>query len=486
MAPDFGKLILNHIPDAVVVTDPDGVVACWTPGAVALFGYAEQEALGRSLAELVAAPAPVGPGLQPGLACQEALLRASDGTLVYVDCSCRAVAAAQGALAYQVWSLKDVTPLKVLRDARLVEARFGDLLESVPDAIVIANAGGRIVLANRQAEALFGYARGELRGLALESLMPQRLRLAHVGHRSGYASRPQPRPMGGGRDLFGLRKGGAEFPVEISLSPVASEEGMLVMSAIRDISARKEIERALHDKNVELVRAVAAKDRFLAGMSHELRTPLNAIIGFAGTMLMKLPGPLNGAQHKQMRTIQTSARQLLALINDLLELTHIESGHIELDLAPLQCRPMLEQLLLQFQPQARDKGLQLEAVSTPSDISVLTDRYAVQQILSNLINNAIKFTEQGNVVVRLSSTAIDDHACVTFSVSDTGIGIAPERHAQLFQAFAALDDGPQRQHQGSGLGLHLSQKLAALLRGRILFESQRGVGSTFTLALPLD
>jgi PAS domain S-box-containing protein len=373
-----------------------------------------------------------------------------------------------------------------LRDAELAAARFGGLLESVPDAIVMADAGGRIVLANGQAETMFGYARGELRGMPLEALMPARLRAAHVGHRRDYAARPLPRPMGGGRDLYGLRKDGAEFPVEISLSPVMAEQGQLIMSAIRDISERKRIELALHDKNVELARANAAKDRFLAGMSHELRTPLNAIIGFAGTMLMKLPGPLTAEQDKQLRTIQSSARHLLSLINDLLDLTKIESGNVELDFAPLQCRPLIDEMLQLFEPQARGKGLRLEAVSTPHEIAILTDRRALQQILMNLINNAIKFTEQGSVVVRLSTAAIDGRECVTFSVSDTGVGIAPECHAQLFQAFTQLDAGPTRQFEGTGLGLHLSQKLASLLHGRILFDSQYGVGSIFTLALPLD
>ncbi len=493
MAIDFGNLILSETPDAVIVTRPDGVVACWTRGAAAVFGYSEAEALGRELSALIV-PDQLLDGerevlrrtLETGHASYEAMRRAKDGTLVYIDSSSKAVRGAGGEVEFILWSKKDVTQLKVLRDAKLVEARFGGLLESMPDAIVMANASGCIVLANGHAETMFAYARGELRGRALETLLPERLRGAHVGHRSGYFARPQSRPMGGGRDLYGLRRNGEEFPVEISLSPIMTEEGMLIMSAVRDISERKQAERALHEKNVELARAVAAKDRFLAGMSHELRTPLNAVIGFAGTMLMKLPGPLNAEQDKQLRTIQSSARHLLALINDLLDLTKIESGKVELDFEPLQCRPLVDEMLRLFQPQARGKGLQLELVSTPHEIAVLSDRRAVQQILMNLINNAIKFTDRGNVVVGLSTAAVDGRECVTFSVSDTGVGIAPDCHEQLFQAFTQLDAGSTRQFEGTGLGLHLSQKLAGLLHGRILFDSEYGVGSVFTLALPLD
>ncbi|WP_295999911.1 PAS domain S-box protein [Rugamonas sp.] len=495
MAIDFATLILNETPDAVIVTTPDGVVVCWTRGAQSVFRYSEEEALGAVLAELIV-PAEFGDDeravvrqtLEHGQANYESMRRAKDGTLVYIDSSSKAIVGADGAVQYILWSKKDVTHLKVLRDAKLIEARYGGLLDSTPDAIIMANASGRIVLVNTQAEALFGYARDELRGAALESLMPERLRHGHVGHRSGYfAQRPPPsRAMGGGRELYGLRKNGAEFPVEISLSPITTEEGMLIMSAIRDISERKRIELAVQERNVELAAANAAKDRFLAAMSHELRTPLNAILGFTGTLLMQLPGPVNGEQDKQLRTVQSSARHLLSLINDLLDLTRIEAGKMELDWQPVQCSQLVDEVLLMLKPQARQKNLTLAFRSTPHDIAIMSERRALQQILLNLLNNAIKFTEHGEVTVRLSTARLDGSECVTISVSDTGVGIMEERQHLLFQAFSQVDSGTTRQFEGTGLGLHLSQKLAALLGGQILFDSQFGVGSIFTLALPLD
>jgi len=282
-----------------------------------------------------------------------------------------------------------------------------------------------------------------------------------------------------------LHNDGHEFPLEISLSPLETEDGMLVTSAIRDITERKCFEQTLLEKNAELERARLIKDRFLATMSHELRTPLNAILGFSGTLLMGLPGPLNEEQTKQLQTVQSSGKHLLSLINDLLDLAKVESGEVTLNLEPVVCQIVVEEVHTTLRPLAETKGLQFRIKVPDHEVVLNTDRRALSQILINLTNNAIKFTEQGEVRIELEHQKHDREPVVSISVHDAGVGIRAQDHAKLFQAFAQIDDGQRRRYEGTGLGLHLSQRLAELLGGQISFESEFGKGSTFTLSLPL-
>jgi PAS domain S-box-containing protein len=351
--------------------------------------------------------------------------------------------------------------------------------------MVIVDSEGRIVLVNAQTERLFGYGRDELLGRPVECLVPQRFHGNHAGHRSGFFSDPRPRPMGAGLDLLARHKDGSEFPVEISLGPIETDEGMLVSSAIRDVTDRKHIEQALHEKNVELETASLAKDRFLASMSHELRTPLNAILGFTGTLLMKLPGPLNEEQEQQLRIVQSSARHLLSLINDILDLAKIESGKVELHFEPVLLQDVVREVATALRTMAEIKGLRFDVFVPEAEIVLSADRRALHQILLNLTNNAIKFTESGFVRVEVNPAVRNGGNVVDVSIIDTGVGIKEEDQPRLFQAFEQVDVSSTRRFEGGGLGLFLSQKLATLLNGHLHFSSTFGAGSTFTLELPI-
>ncbi|MDZ5632464.1 hybrid sensor histidine kinase/response regulator [Janthinobacterium sp. GMG1] len=246
------------------------------------------------------------------------------------------------------------------------------------------------------------------------------------------------------------------------------------------------INREIALKNLELAEASRMKSAFIANMSHELRTPLNAIIGFTGALLMKLPGPLTSDQDKQLNTIRASARHLLSLINDILDVAKIEAGKLTLSIEPVHCQELMADVADTLRPLAQQKGLTLEmalgeAGQPPAIID--TDRRALTQILINLLNNAIKFTEQGTVRISLAQRDEDGVLVTEMSIADSGAGIKEEDQAKLFQAFSQLDSTSTRHVEGAGLGLYLCQNLANAIGGALFFNSDYGSGSTFTLAL---
>ncbi|WGG51467.1 hybrid sensor histidine kinase/response regulator [Rugamonas sp. DEMB1] len=243
------------------------------------------------------------------------------------------------------------------------------------------------------------------------------------------------------------------------------------------------INREIALKNLELAEASRMKSAFIANMSHELRTPLNAIIGFTGALLMKLPGPLTGEQDKQLNTIRGSARHLLSLINDILDVARIEAGKVTLLVEPVRCQELVAEVVDTLRPLAAQKGLALEVELAAQPISVDSDRRALTQILINLANNAIKFTERGTVRLSLSQREEEGQLVTEFAVADSGAGIREEDQAKLFQAFSQLDSTSTRHVEGAGLGLYLCQNLANLIGGTLFFRSDFGHGSTFTLAL---
>jgi PAS domain S-box-containing protein len=371
------------------------------------------------------------------------------------------------------------------------EQRLRDLLDAAPDAIIEVDQGGHILLLNRMTEKLFGYQRDELVGQPVELLIPADLRAMHVHNRTTYCARPLTRPMGSDLALQGRRKDGSCFPVEISLSPVESGDGAGVTAIIRDISERKRSEdqlRAMQEKytrelqlqNQEIERADRLKSEFLSSVSHELRTPLHTIIGFSELLAEELKGPLNEDQQRFIGYIHKDSLHLLELINQILDLSKIEAGRLELRMETFAVSGPIEEVLLSIRPQGEAKSIRIEA-DLGSGVPLTADRLRFKQILFNLLSNAVKFTpDDGQIRVGVSPR----DGFVEIHVKDNGIGIPPEEQELVFDKFHQVRTTADGSRGGTGLGLAITKALVEQHGGRIWFESEPGKGSHFTVTIP--
>src|SRR6478752_1275203 len=503
----FADELVEAMPGIFYLYDQHGRFLRWNQNFELVTGYSSKEVAVMHPLDFFAAEEKqllterIGKVFQQGEATVEAALRSKHGSVTpYFFTGKRIEIEGVPCLAGVG---VDITERKRAEDAlRKTEERYRSTLDTILEGCQLISFDWRYLYLNPAAEVQSGKPNSELLGRQMQEVWPgvenspvYALLRRCMDERISVHAETKVQFTNGKKGWFDVRA-----------QPVP--EGIFVLSA--DISERKRAERVLRDMNESLERKVqertrdldAAKERaeaadrvksaFLATMSHELRTPLNSILGFTGIVLKGLAGPLNEEQTKQLGMVQGSARHLLALINDVLDISKIEAGQLEVRCSAFDLHASIARVTGSVLPLLQKKGLTLSVVEPRALPPMLSDQRRVEQVLLNLLNNAIKFTERGGVTLTVSLIRELDPSgsgelnTVRLRIEDTGIGMRREDLSSLFKPFRQIDSGLQRQHEGTGLGLAICRRLTDLLGGTIAVESTFGQGSTFSALLPLE
>jgi PAS domain S-box-containing protein len=490
------QALVEGAPDTIFVVT-DLLLSYVNPAACRLFGATSSEQLlgqplfdriDPSLHRLVEARIHKVFDAKEAAPSVEQLWLRLDGTRIPVEASSVPITylGRPSALTYA----RDISERKKADEAlKRSEDRYRTFLEASPDANLIMNEEGKIVLANTQAERMFGYPREALLGRDAAFLFPEPFRDQHLRWRTAALATINTQAIGYNIEAFGVRSDGTEFPVEIKSSRLETDEGPFILGAFRDVTERREVElrsRQMEIKVAEAEAANKAKSLFLSTMSHEIRTPMNAILGYS-QLMMRDPHLATDAR-AHLEVINRSGEHLLEMINEILDMAKIEAGRMQLAPKLFNLPSLVRDLESMFRLRAEAKGLRFEAILSGEPVANVTaDEGKIRQVLINLLGNAIKFTVRGGVTlkVRLESET-DGRLLLSTQVEDTGIGMSREEQSEVFQLFSQARSGQRIQHGGTGLGLAISQGIARLMGGDITLSSAEGGGSVFLFEIHVE
>jgi PAS domain S-box-containing protein len=472
------RLAVEAAPTAMIMVDESGTILLVNTQAERLFGYQRGELVGRSIDMLVPARfRHEHKRLRGGFAeCPETREMAAgreiygqrrDGTEMPIEIGLTPIVTQDGLVILS--SIVDIS------ERRQAEERFRLAVESSPNGMVMVNIRGQIVLVNAECERMFGYSRDELVGRSIEMLVPERFRHEHGAHRASFTAKPERRLMGAGRDLFGMRKSGTEFPVEIGLNPITTPQGPLVLCSVVDITERKQAQEVLEARSRELLRSNAELEQFAYVASHDLQEPLRMVASYTSLLAEEYGKVLDDDAKLYIHFAKDGAERMQQLIHDLLSYSRISSR--KRAPTPVSSSECLDLALANLRISLEETGCVVRRVDLPT---VLGDRSQIVDLFQNLIANAIKFRRGTPPVIEV--TAELELGGVKFAVRDNGIGMEPQYFDEVFQVFRRLHT--KEEYPGTGIGLAICKRIVERVGGRIWVESVLGQGSTFYFTWP--